>query len=76
MGDKHRAVDKVNKNPNHASDWKGIVLLHIEAEENEKPKKTVETMNPEIKKTAIEKGFYDKEEHELLIEIGQGVTLP
>ena len=66
----------MNKNPNHASDWKGIVLLHIEAEENEKPKKTVETMNPEIKKAAIEKGFYDKEEHELLIEIGQGVTLP
>ena len=65
-----KEADEMNKNPEVASDYKGIVLLHIEAEENEKPKKSVETMTPEIKKAAVEKGFYEKEEHELLIEIG------
>jgi len=33
-------------------------------------------MEPAIKERALEEGFFEKEEHELLIEIGQGITLP
>lgn len=39
-------ADKMNSNPEIASDWKGMVLLHIAAEENDKPKKGMETMDP------------------------------
>lgn len=70
------AAKAMNDNPDIASDWKGKVLMHIHAEENDKPKKAMETADPEIKKRAKELGFLDEEDYELMVEIGQGVTLP
>ena len=70
------AADAMNNNPEIASDWKGRVLLHIQAKENDKPMKTVSQMDPDIKKKAIELKYLEKEDYELMIEIGQGITLP
>lgn len=50
----NEAADEMNENPEIASDWKGMVLLHISAEENDKPKKGVTTMEPEIRTRAKE----------------------
>ena len=69
-------ADAMNKNPNMASDWKGMVLLHIDVEEEDKPKKGMETMDPEIKTRAIEEGYMEYMNYEMMVEIGQGVTLP
>ena len=70
----------MNENPDIASKWKGMVLLHIQAEANDKPKKSVETMDPEIKKNAEELGFLGEEtgndDYELMVEVGQGILLP
>ena len=33
-------------------------------------------MDPDIKKKAIELKYLEKEDYELMIEIGQGITLP
>lgn len=66
----------MNENPDLASDWKGHVLLHIGAKENDKPQKGVKTMDPEIKKRAVAEGYLKKEQYRVLIEIGQGITLP
>ena len=66
----------MNMNPDIASDWKGQVLLHVKAVENDKPKKIVETMDPEIKKKAVDLGFFEKDEYNILCEVGQGITLP
>ena len=66
----------MNDNPDIASDWKGKVLMHIHAEENDKPKKQKETADPELKNKARELGFLEEEDYELMVEIGQGVTLP
>ena len=71
--------DAMNENPDIASKWKGMVLLHIEASENDKPKKGVETMDPLIQKAAEECGFLGEsstEDFEVLIEVGQGIALP
>ena len=70
------AADAMNNDPNLASDWKGMVLMHIQVEENDKPKKGMETMDPEIKKTAIAEGFMEMVNYEMICEIGQGITLP
>ena len=37
----NEAADAMNNNPEIASDWKGKVLLHIQATENDKPQKQV-----------------------------------
>ena len=66
----------MNDNPDIASDWKGKVLMHVHAEENDKPRKAMEQADAELKQRAKELGFLDEEEYELLVEIGQGVTLP
>ena len=68
-------ADAMNENPDIASDWKGMVLMHIEAGENDKPRKGVETMDPEIVRSAEDLGFLGKDEetkedYELLVEIG------
>ena len=34
-------ADRMNDNPELGSDWKGCILMHIHAEENDKPKKGV-----------------------------------
>ena len=70
------AAQAMNDNPDSASDWKGKVLMHVQAEENDKPKKAMETGDPEIKKRAVEEGFLEVETYEVMVEIGQGVTLP
>jgi hypothetical protein len=49
----NEAADAMDENPEGASDWKGMLLLHIQAEVNDKPKKGVETMDPAIKQMAI-----------------------
>lgn len=36
----------MNDNPDIASDWKGKVLMHIKAEENDKPRKAMEEADP------------------------------
>ena len=70
------AAKAMNDNPDIASDWKGKVLMHIRAEENDKPKKAMEAADPELKQRAKELGFLEEEAYELMVEIGQGVTLP
>lgn len=60
----------MNLNPDMASDWKGMVLLHIQAEENDKPKKLMEAMDPEIKKRAKEEGWFEPEDYEMIVEVG------
>lgn len=40
----------MNENPELASDWKGNILMHIEAVENDKPKKDVQPINDDKKK--------------------------
>ena len=76
-------ADAMNENPDIASKWKGMVLLHIQAEANDKPKKGVETMDPEIQKNAEELGFLGENgstdndsTYELIAEVGQGIALP
>ena len=64
------AADAMNKNPDIASDWKGRVLLHIQSEELDKPKKGMEQMDPEVKKQAGAEGYFDLEPYEFLFEIG------
>lgn len=70
------AAEDMNENPEIASDWKGMVLFHISAVENDKPKKGIETMLPDIRKQALDFGFFEMDTYEMVIEIGQGVTLP
>ena len=60
----------MNMNPDIASDWKGRVLLHIQSEELDKPKKGMEQMDPEVKKQAAAEGYFDLEPYEFLFEIG------
>lgn len=71
-----KAADAMNENPDIASDWKGQILMHISAEENDKPKKGVENIDSTLKEEAKEKGYYTKEDYQFLIEVGQGITLP
>ena len=87
----------MNDNPELASDWKGNILMHIEAVENDKPKKDVQPINddkkkpkdasdgsdkeeeeqkPGLKTRAKDEGWYHKDDYEMMIEIGQGITLP
>ena len=69
-------ADAMNENPEIASVWKGMVLMHFAAEETDKPKKGMVTMEPEIKRRAEELGFFETEAYELIFEVGQGITLP
>ena len=39
----------MDANPEIASDWKGSILMHISAIENDKPKKGVEDLSDEKK---------------------------
>ena len=34
---KNEYAEKMNESPDLASDWKGFVLLHVKATENDKP---------------------------------------
>ena len=54
-------ADKMNESPDLASDWKGFVLLHVKATENDKPQKGMKTMDSEIKKRAFAEGYLKKE---------------
>ena len=69
-------ADAMNENPEIASVWKGMVLMHFAAEETDKPKKGMVTMEPEIKRRAEELGYFETEAYELIFEVGQGITLP
>lgn len=40
-------ADSMNENPELASDWKGSILLHISAQENDKPRKGVDDLKDE-----------------------------
>lgn len=73
---KNEYADKMNESPDLASDWKGFVLLHIQAKEDDKPQKGMKNMDPEIKKRAMAEGYLKKELYQVQIEVGQGITLP
>ena len=51
----------MNANPELASDWKGSILMHVSAKEDDKPKKGVEDINDDpvkAKKNETKSGFF------------------
>ena len=69
-------ADKMNDNPEMASHWRGRMLLEISCVEEDKPKKGVEKLEPEIRAAAEAAGFFEEEEFEIWCEFGQGIALP
>lgn len=69
-------ADMMNDNPEMASHWRGRMLLQIWCEEDDKPKKGVQKLEPEVKEMAVEMGYFQDEEYEMFVEFGQGISLP
>lgn len=69
-------ADKMNDNPEMASHWRGRMLLEISCVEDDKPKKAVQKLDPEVRAKADEAGYFGEEEYEIWCEFGQGVALP
>ena len=52
------------------------MLLEIISEENDKPKKGVAELDPEVRKAAENARYFESEDYEMFLEFGQGVALP
>ena len=57
--DGNNAGEQMNLNPEIASNWRGQVLINVEADKCEKPKKLVQTMNQEIYDRFITSKFFE-----------------
>ena len=69
-------AQKMNENPELASNWRGQVLMQFLAYEEEKPKKLVQKIPATVREEAKEAGFYKFDEFILQAEIGQGILMP
>ena len=63
-------AEKMNDNPEMASHWRGRMLLEINCEECDKPKKGVFKLEPSVREAAAEKRYFEEEEYEIFLEFG------
>jgi len=69
-------TERMNEEPEYASQWKGRILLHLHAEEVKNPEMKLAPLAPELKEYATHQRAYEQETFELMAEIGQGICLP
>lgn len=70
------AADAMNAQPELASDWKGRVLLHLQACEAQYPEFGVVDAPPELSDLVKEEGALETRTFELIAEVGAGICLP
>lgn len=70
------ASDMMNENPEIASTWKGRILLHIDCEDSQHPEKAVQRIEDGIKEKAINQGYFNNKQYEVVWEVGMGICLP
>ena len=66
----------MDENPECASAWMGRFLLHIECTEDKSPVRKVAKVAGDIKQKAIDLGFFNLNEYDIIADVGQGVCLP
>ena len=74
--DNDKVADQMNDNPEMASHWRGRMLVQVFCAEDDKPKKLCQKLDPKVKEEAQEAGYFNDEEYEMFVEVGQGVALP
>mmetsp|Transcript_9294 Transcript_9294/g.6665 ORF Transcript_9294/g.6665 Transcript_9294/m.6665 type:complete len:85 (-) Transcript_9294:3814-4068(-) len=66
----------MKENNELASAWKGRVLMNIECEDSKHPEKQEIDLDPEIKKKAVDLGYFEPKDYEIIADVGMGVMLP
>ena len=67
---------KMDENPECASAWMGRFLIHVECTEDKQPLRKVEKIDGSIKQKAIDLGFFNMNEYDLIADVGMGLCLP
>ena len=76
LGYSGRVCDLMNEQPELGSAWKGRILMQIEAEEAKHPERKVQALEESINRQAIQLGFFQEHEYEVIAEVGMGICLP
>jgi hypothetical protein len=64
----------MNSNPEHASTWKGRILMQVTAEKTEKPQCLMQQCTEE--EILMAQPYLKPHDFEVMCEVGQGVSLP
>ena len=70
------AATAMNENPELASDWKGRVLMHLQACDAQYPEFNVVDASEELLALCKEQKCYEPRKFELIFEVGAGICLP
>ena len=68
--------DLMNEQPELGSAWKGRILMQIESEDAKHPERKEQALEDNIKQQAIQLGFFEDHEYEVIGEVGMGISLP
>lgn len=74
MGCSGENTKNMNSNPEMGSTWKGRILMQVTAEKTEKPQCLVQPVSEEDILKA--QPYLAPHEFEVMMEVGQGVSLP
>lgn len=69
-----KAKEKMNENPEFASNWKGRVLCQVVCEETKDPQTKVEMVPEAIVEES--RSFLKPKRYEVIAEVGQAIALP
>ena len=65
----------MNNNPEIATQWKGMFLMHVNVRTVENPERCVKQLQEDIIENARQK-FFSIKEYLIYVEIGMGISLP
>ena len=70
------AKKMMDENPELASHFLGKTLLHIECQDSKHPERKEQELEESIKQTAIDLGYFNEKEYEIIADVGLGICLP
>lgn len=66
----------MDENPELGSSWKGRILMHVECKNADHPERRIQTLEEQVKQDAINLGFFNDKEYDIIAEVGMGICLP